>query len=198
MNPSKFLCLKNLHLIVALAIVVPFAFIYGISPGDTLPQYFDFQVETTDLKNVFRAIMGLYLTVSAVWILGTIKPHLWKAATILHIVFMLGLAFGRALSMLVDGIPSQAYVTGFVLELILGIYSVFQFRKYGREKVFRSLIAEHKGNTYKIQEDLPDIGWYLFQYDTANQCTHDTLQDNLASAMSYAEEEFGVPLLAWK
>ncbi|OEK00720.1 hypothetical protein BFP97_03995 [Roseivirga sp. 4D4] len=129
MNKNKFSILKNLHLLVSLTIVVPFAFIYGLSPADTLPEYFDFNVETTDLKNVFRAIMGLYLGISFVWILGIIKPNLWKTATILHVVFMLGLALGRALSMLMDGIPSQAFVTGFILELVLGYYGLLQLKR---------------------------------------------------------------------
>jgi len=121
--------LKNLHLLVSLTIVVPFSFVYGLSPANTLPQYFDFTVETTDLKNVFRAIMGLYLAISIIWTLGIVKPNFWKIAAILQVVFMLGLAFGRGLSMLVDGIPSQTFVTGFILELLLGIFGLFQLKR---------------------------------------------------------------------
>lgn len=65
-------------------------------------------------------------------------------------------------------------------------------------KTFRSLVAEYKGFTYKIEEDLPDVGWYLYQYDASGRCTHDSLQDNLAMVMVYAEEEFGIPQSAWK
>lgn len=129
-SQGKFSLLKNLHLLISLAIVAPFSFVYGFSPADTLPLYFDFTVETTDLKNVFRAIMGLYLAISAVWILGMIKPHLWQTATILHIVFMLGLVFGRTISLIVDGTPSQTFVTALLLELGLGIYGVRQLIKY--------------------------------------------------------------------
>lgn len=185
-------------MLISLAIVVPFAFVYGFSPAESLPQLFDFTVETIDLKNVFRAIMGLYLGISAVWIMGIVKPHLWKTATILHIVFMLGLAFGRTMSFILDGIPSQSFVTGLILEFGLGIYGILQWRKYAKTKTFRSLIAQHKNCTYKIEEDLPRIGWYLYQYDASGRCIHDTLQDNLAMSMAYAEEEFGVPLTAWK
>lgn len=132
MKTSKFSILKNLHLLISLAIVVPFAFIYGLSPAENLPRLFDFTVETTDLTNVFRAIMGLYLGISAVWIIGIVKPHLWKTATILHIVFMLGLALGRTISLILDGLPSQPFVTGLILELGLGIYGILQWRKYAK------------------------------------------------------------------
>jgi len=127
---SKFSLLKNLHLLISLAIVFPFCFVYGFSPADTLPLYFDFTVETTDLNNVFRAIMGLYIGISTIWVLGMIKPKLWQTATILQVVFMLGLVFGRTMSLVVDGIPSQTLVTALILELGLGIYGLIQLKKY--------------------------------------------------------------------
>lgn len=130
MNKSKFSLLKNLHLLISLAIVFPFSFVYGFSPADTLPLYFDFTVETTDLNNVFRAIMGLYIGISTIWVLGMIKPKLWQTATILQVVFMLGLVFGRTMSLVVDGIPSQTLVTALILELGLGIYGLIQLKKY--------------------------------------------------------------------
>ncbi|MBO3697535.1 DUF4345 domain-containing protein [Roseivirga sp. E12] len=195
---ARFSLPKNLHLIISLGIVVPFSLVYGISPAENLSQYFDFIVESTDLKNVFRAIMGLYLAISTVWVIGLIKPHFWQVATVLQIVFMLGLAGGRGLSLVLDGIPSQTFVIATILELSLGIYGLLQLKKYAQPISYRSLMADHGGYTYEIQEDLPDIGWYLYQYDDSGNCTHDTLQDNLAMAMKYAEEEFGVSLSTWK
>lgn len=130
MSKSKVSLLKNLHLLISLAIVAPFSFVYGFSPSDTLPLYFDFTVETADLSNVFRAIMGLYLAISTVWVLGMIKPRLWQTATIVHVMFMLGLVFGRTISLIVDGTPSQTLVTALLLELGIGIYGVRQLIKY--------------------------------------------------------------------
>ncbi len=127
---TRFTFLKNLHLLISVSIVMPFSFVYGLSPAEILPQYFDFTVETTDLKNVFRAIMGLYLAISALWLLGMLKPTLWKTATLVNILFMLGLAFGRLLSLVLDGTPSQTFVTALFLELALGLYGVIQFRNY--------------------------------------------------------------------
>lgn len=126
--------LKNLHLIISLAIVVPAALIYGLQPGTSLPWLFDFQVTTPDLHNVFRAIMGLYLSISMVWYMGIIKPAYWKTATVFNFIFMGGLGLGRLLSFILDGIPSPAFALGMVGELVLGVFALYQLRKYPEAK----------------------------------------------------------------
>lgn len=120
--------IKNAHLIISLAIVLPTAVIYG-SPS-TLPKHLDIQVNTIDLSNMLKAIMCLYFGISMVWIMGIWKSHYWKIATQLNILFMLSLAFGRILSMLTEGLPTGGYVFGVVAELVLGLYSIYQLKKY--------------------------------------------------------------------
>ena len=120
--------LKNLHLLLSLSIVVPTAIIYG-SPS-VLLEYLDIQVNTIDFSNMLKAIMCLYLGISIVWILGICKTKYWKNATQLNILFMLSLATGRILSMLVDGFPTGGYIFGIIAEIILGLYSIFQLKKY--------------------------------------------------------------------
>ena len=124
--------LKNLHLIVSLSIVVPTAIIYG-SPS-ILPDYLNIKVNTVDFSNMLKAIMCLYLGISFVWILGIWKTEYWKIATQLNILFMLSLAIGRALSMLMDGFPTGGYIFGIIAEFVLGFYSIFQFKKYNRNE----------------------------------------------------------------
>jgi hypothetical protein len=121
---------KNLHLILSIGVVVPAALIYGFNPGATLPVLFDFQVGTTDLKNVFRAIMCLYLMVALAWCLGIAKPQWWKPATLLNVLFMAGLAIGRSLSLFLDGPPSPAFAYGLIGEWVLAGFAAFQFWKY--------------------------------------------------------------------
>lgn len=121
---------QNLHLIISVLIVIPAALLYGLFPDKALPFFFDFEVRTTDLKNVFRAIMGLYLAFAVIWILGIFKADFWKIATISNFVFMFGLVFGRMLSILLDGIPSPAFSMGIIGELILGLFALYQYRKY--------------------------------------------------------------------
>ncbi|HMR89891.1 MAG TPA: DUF4345 domain-containing protein [Saprospiraceae bacterium] len=119
---------KNLHLLISLSIVAPTAIIYG-SPS-ILPQQLDIQVDTIDLSNMLKSIMCLYLGISFVWVLGIWKTEFWKSATQLNVLFMLTLAMGRALSIMTDGLPTGWYNFGIIAELVLGIFSIFQLKKY--------------------------------------------------------------------
>ncbi len=53
--------IRNLHLGISATIVFGVALIYGANPDEILPLIFDFGVESTELKNVFRAITSLYI-----------------------------------------------------------------------------------------------------------------------------------------
>jgi hypothetical protein len=119
---------KNLHLIISLVIVIPTAIIYG-SPS-ILPERLNIQVNTVDLSNMLKAIMCLYLGVAMVWLLGIWKNKYWKKATELNILFMLTLAVGRVLSILTDGFPTDGYVFAVIAEFSIGIYSMYQLKKY--------------------------------------------------------------------
>jgi len=119
---------KNLHLLISLSIVVPTAIIYG-SPS-IIPERLDIQVTTIDLANMLKAIMFLYLGISLVWILGIYKTEYWKIATQLNILFMTSSVIGRSLSMLTDGMPTGGYIFGIIAEFVLGLYSIYQLKKY--------------------------------------------------------------------
>nr|WP_315144269.1 DUF4345 domain-containing protein [uncultured Flavobacterium sp.] len=114
--------LKKLHLIISAAIVVPVGLIYGVKP-DFL---FEVSLQSPDEFSIFKAIMGLYLGFSFFWILGIFQKQFWKAATISNMIFMLGLAFGRLVSMFLDGLPSTVFLLGTVGELVLGVYAYYQ------------------------------------------------------------------------
>lgn len=127
---SKTAIRQNLHLIISSGIVIPVACVYGLFPKVILPQLLDFSVETTDLANVFRAIMGLYLAFPVLWILGIFKSDYWKAATISNILFMAGLGFGRIISLLLDGFPSAVFLIGTAGELVLAFFGIVQLNYY--------------------------------------------------------------------
>jgi len=116
---------KNISLIFSIFIAVPIAFIYGFKPN----LLFDIQLQTIDEQNVFKAIMGLYLGFSLIWILGIFKKNVWQMAIVSNFIFMLGLAFGRTISMISDGIPSLIFVTGILGEVTLGLYSFMIWKK---------------------------------------------------------------------
>lgn len=112
---------QNISLLISILIVVPVAIQYGFKPDFQFKLY----PKTVDEHNFFKAIMGLYLGFSIVWILGIVKPNFLKIALVTNIVFMLGLGFGRIISLLMDGIPSSGYVYGTIGELILGFYGLY-------------------------------------------------------------------------
>lgn len=124
---------KNLHLTVSILVIIPVALAYGLYPQIILPLLFDFKVDAIDLANIFRAIMGLYLGMSVIWIMGIVKSKLWVTATITNITFMGGLMLGRLVSMIVDGVPGIYLLIGFVLESILAIWGLKNLKKYGTD-----------------------------------------------------------------
>ena len=121
---------KNLHLAISAFLIVPVALVYGLLPGNILPGLFDFTINTTDLSNVFRAMMGLYLGMAGFWIMGIIKPKIWVAATMANIFFMGGLATGRIVSLLLDGTPDIYFLTGLFVEALLAVWGIRNLKKY--------------------------------------------------------------------
>ena len=119
---------KNAHLLVSAIIVVAAAFIYGLNPEKILPVFLGFNVEVLELKNIFRAVMGLYLAFAGYWFFGVLNRYHWKNATITNVLFMGGLVFGRVISTVFDGI-SLKYSIGLIGELILFLWGVYNLRK---------------------------------------------------------------------
>ena len=117
--------INKMHLIISVCIVVPIAFVYGFKPELS----FDMFLETVDEHNFYKAIMGLYLGFSILWILGVFKSNFLKPAILTNIIFMLGLGFGRVLSILIDGTPTSGYIFGTIAELFLGFYGLWILNK---------------------------------------------------------------------
>jgi len=113
--------IQKIHLIISVLIVIPVAFIYGFEIDSQL----DIVPKTVDEHNFLKAVMGIYFGFSTLWILGIFKKPYLKAALISNVIFMLGLGFGRLLSFVIDGLPSDAYLYGTFGELVLGFYGVW-------------------------------------------------------------------------
>ena len=124
MLKTKQQIITKIHLIISVLIVVPVAFVYGFNPSSE----FDIHLNTIDEHNFFKAIMGLYLGFSSLWILGVFKASYLKLALITNIIFMLGLGFGRVLSWIIDGTPTFGYQFGTFAELFLGFYGVWAMK----------------------------------------------------------------------
>jgi len=73
--------------------------------------------------------MGLYLALVVFWISGAIKADIRQAALYSLVVFMLGLAFGRSLSIIVDGLPNNMLLAYLFLELGFGAVGIALLRR---------------------------------------------------------------------
>lgn len=81
---------------------------YGADPAGVLPKLLKFNVETPNERQVFRALMCLYLASSAFWVMAALTPEWQTAGLIWAVLFMLSLALGRLLSIVLDGRPTAA------------------------------------------------------------------------------------------
>lgn len=120
---------KNLHLTVSAILITIIALGYGLFPNEVLSRLFSFTVDSTDLKQVFRATMGLYLAMTIFWVTGIYNPAYWRSATIANVLFMSGLAAGRIFSLVADGVPSTLFLIGLLLELILACWGMWNLKK---------------------------------------------------------------------
>lgn len=121
---------KHLHLVLSVIIIVPVALTYGLLPGGFFENIFHFKFETIELSGIFRAVMGLYIAMAIFWSIGIFKPKFWMAATLSNVLFMAGLALGRSVSILLDGIPSPVFLVGLLGEILLAAWGIFNLRKY--------------------------------------------------------------------
>ena len=104
--------------------LVPIALGYGAKPSFSLDALFGITVDTLNLTHIMRAVMGLYLGMVVFWLWGAFKPSMTGPALAGCAVFMLGLAAGRTLSFVVDGMPHWLLVVYAVLEIVLGLVAV--------------------------------------------------------------------------
>ena len=121
--------MARLYLLISAAGLTVVALSYGVAPATVLPQLLDITVEGTDLTHVLRAIMGLYLGMIVLWVLGAFRPSLTRAAVIAEIAFMSGLAVGRVLSIVVDGMPSIALVGYTGVEIAMAAWGMLVLKK---------------------------------------------------------------------
>ncbi|WP_439152622.1 DUF4345 domain-containing protein [Winogradskyella sp.] len=118
---TKDYIISRVHLIISEVIVIPAAILYGFNPDAVL----DIQLKTIDEENFFKAVMGLYLAFSVLWLLGILNSKFIKSALISNVIFMLGLGSGGLFSMLLDGMPTIAFSLGMFGELALGFYGLW-------------------------------------------------------------------------
>ena len=113
--------LQKLVLLIAAIGLIPIALGYGFAPEKTLTPLYGFDVESVNLKHIMRTVMGLYFGQIIIWFLGFSSPNLRRPAMYCMVVFMLGLAGGRIMSLLIDGMSHWLLIVYLILELIIGL-----------------------------------------------------------------------------
>ena len=108
--------------------LVPIALGYGAIPSVTLDALFGIVVDTTNLTHIMRAVMGLYFGMVAFWLYGAFRSAMAGPALAACAVFMLGLAAGRILSFLLDGMPHWLLIVYALLEIVLGLIAVVLYK----------------------------------------------------------------------
>jgi hypothetical protein len=116
-------------LIIAAFGLIPIALGYGFMPEKTLTPLYGFSVESINLKHIMRAVMGLYFAQVVIWFMGVSNTKFRRPAMYCLVVFMLGLAFGRILSVVVDGIAHWLLIVYLVLELTIGLIGLNLIKK---------------------------------------------------------------------
>ncbi len=119
----------RLLLLLAALGLVPIALSYGLVPSASVTYLLGFPVEGINQTHVFRAIMGLYLANATFWLVAAGKPDLQRPALWVLFLFMLGLAFGRVLSIILDGMPGPILLFYLVAELFFAALAFVSLRK---------------------------------------------------------------------
>jgi len=113
--------------------LVPIALGYGARPSVTLDALFGITVDTTNLTHIMRAVMGLYLGMVGFWLWGAYQRSMARPALAGCAVFMLGLAGGRILSFILDGLPHWLLIVYAILEIVLGLIAVKLYQGHKSE-----------------------------------------------------------------
>jgi len=108
--------------------LVPIALGYGAKPSVSLDALFGITVDTINLTHIMRAVMGLYFGMVVLWVWGALDQSMAGPALVGCAVFMLGLAAGRILSFVIDGMPHWLLIVYAVLEIVLGAIAVVLLR----------------------------------------------------------------------
>ncbi|TVZ17278.1 DUF4345 domain-containing protein [Maribacter sp. MAR_2009_72] len=121
---------KHLNLLLSGIIVIIAGLVYGGHPTVLIPLILDYEVESLELMNMLRAIMGIYVGIGVFWLIGAYNAKVWYSATLCNVLFMGGISFGRIISTLLDGI-STPFTPALLLELLFLGWGIYNLKRYG-------------------------------------------------------------------
>jgi hypothetical protein len=121
---------EEIFLLLAAVGLAPVALSYGLMPQASLSYLFDIDASSVNSSHIFRAIMGLYLAMVTFWIIGARNASLTLPALWSLTIFMLGLAAGRALSIVIDGMPHPLLLGYLVVEVGFGFAGLYLAKSF--------------------------------------------------------------------
>ncbi len=78
-----------------------------------------------NVLNEARVVGYVMLFSGIIILLGTIVPELTTSSFIVATLIFLGFAFGRSLSIALDGKPNKLLIQGLVSEIVLGVANAY-------------------------------------------------------------------------
>lgn len=127
--------IKRFYLTMAFVAVTTFALLYGISPTWYAATFLGITGLDPNFAHILRAVTGLYLALAAFWLYSAFNDKYRDTAILTTILFAGGLAAGRLLSLIVDGLPAPVLSTYGVMEfaVVLTGYWVFRLPERSRQ-----------------------------------------------------------------
>ena len=111
--------LKKAFLLLAFAMVVIIALLYGIDPSWFASTFLGVDDLSVNVAHILRAVMCLYLALGFFWLFSAFSDTHRNTAILTTMVFAGGLVSGRLLSFAVDGQPAPILVFYAALEFMI-------------------------------------------------------------------------------
>ncbi|MFA0267409.1 DUF4345 domain-containing protein [Vibrio cyclitrophicus] len=127
--------LQSVFLFAAVLGLTPIALSYGYEPVISMNYLFGIDASSVNVTHIFRAMMGLYLALALFWVSGALIKKYRLPALYSLVVFMLGLAAGRVISLVLDGMPHWLLFVYLILELGFGLVGIKMIHKEQSETV---------------------------------------------------------------
>ena len=115
---------SSFFLLFIAAGVFPVSLLYGANPISSMPFFYGIEIININMLNILRGIMGLYIALCIFWCIGALYNSLKLSALWSCAIFMLGIGFGRIISISVDGMPSYVFVFYLIFEIIAGLIAL--------------------------------------------------------------------------
>ncbi len=126
---EEYMNVRQVFLFIIAIGLLPIALSYGLIPQKSMSYLYDISISDINSVHIFRAVMCLYLALALFWIIGAFKVQVRQAALYSLIVFMFGLAVGRILSLIIDGMPHWLLGVYLVMEIIFGTLGMLLLNK---------------------------------------------------------------------